>query len=134
MGGEEILALAGRLRALQAIYPGTGGCHGAGLFDPSGRALFVREDVGRHNAVDKVIGAALMAGQATAGLTLVLSGRAGFELLQKAAAAGISLVVSVGAPSSFAVGLAGKSSITLVGFARDGRFNVYSQAGRLIRG
>ena len=134
MGGEEILALAGRLRALQAIYPGTGGCHGAGLFDSSGRALFVREDVGRHNAVDKVIGAALMAGQPTAGLTLVLSGRAGFELLQKAAAAGISLVVSVGAPSSFAVGLAGQSSITLVGFARDGRFNVYSQAGRLIRG
>lgn len=134
VGGEEILALTGKLRGLQAIYPGTGGCHGAGLFDEAGEALFVREDVGRHNAVDKVIGAALMAGQPTAGRTLVLSGRAGFELIQKAAAAGMSLVVSVGAPSSFAVTLAAQSSITLVGFARDGKFNVYSQSGRLIRG
>ncbi len=132
--GDDILSLAGKLRHLQTIYPGTGGCHGAGLFDEAGTPLIVREDVGRHNAVDKVIGAALRGGIPTAGRTLVLSGRAGFELVQKAAAAGISLVVAVGAPSSLAVQLARGAAMTLVGFAREGRFNVYSHAGRLIRG
>ena len=132
--GEEVAALPGRLRQLQSCYPGTGGCHGAGLFDEGGAALVVREDVGRHNAVDKVIGAALRGGIATQGRTLVLSGRAGFELVQKAAAAGISLVVAVGAPSTLAVTLAAQSAITLVGFARNGKFNVYSQCGRLVRG
>jgi FdhD protein len=133
IGGEAILALPGLLRGLQRIYPETGGCHGAGLFDSASRPLLVREDVGRHNAVDKVVGAALAAGIPTAGQTLVLSGRAGFELIQKAAAAGISLVVAVGAPSSLAVRMAGDAAITLVGFARDGRFNVYAQAGRLVQ-
>jgi FdhD protein len=132
--GEDIAALPGKLRELQRIYPETGGCHGAGLFDEAGSPLVVREDVGRHNAVDKVIGAALRGGTPTAGRTLVLSGRAGFELIQKAAAAGISLVVAVGAPSSLAVRLARDSAMTLVGFARDGRFNVYANSGRLIRG
>jgi FdhD protein len=132
--GEDIAALPGKLRELQRIYPETGGCHGAGLFDEAGSPLVVREDVGRHNAVDKVIGAALRGGTPTAGGTLVLSGRAGFELIQKAAAAGISLVVAVGAPSSLAVQLARDSAMTLVGFARDGRFNVYANSGRLIRG
>jgi FdhD protein len=132
VSGASVLSMPGRLRGLQRIYPGTGGCHGAGLFDLAGEPLIVREDVGRHNAVDKVVGAALHAGVPTAGRTLVLSGRAGFELVQKAAAAGVVLVVAVGAPSSLAVQLARDSGITLVGFARDGRFNIYSQAGRLI--
>jgi FdhD protein len=133
ISGHTIVSLPGRLRQRQTIYPETGGCHGAGLFDEGGEPLIVREDVGRHNAVDKVIGAALRAGVPTAGRTLVLSGRAGFELIQKAAAAGFALVVAVGAPSSFAVRLARDAGITLAGFTRDGRFNVYSQSGRLIR-
>jgi FdhD protein len=133
ISGGTVLSLPGKLRALQRIYPETGGCHGAGLFDDAGEALIVREDVGRHNAVDKVVGAALQAGIPTAGATLVLSGRAGFELIQKAAAAGVSLVVAVGAPSSLAAQLARDTGITLAGFARDGRFNIYSQSGRLIR-
>ncbi len=134
IAGAAILAMPGKLRGLQRIYPETGGCHGAGLFDEAGKPVVVREDVGRHNAVDKVIGAALSGGIAMAGSALVLSGRAGFELVQKAAAAGVSLVVAVGAPSSLAVQLARDTGITLVGFARDGRFNIYSQAGRLIQG
>jgi len=131
---EAVDALPERLESLQVLYPGTGGCHGAGLFNEDGVAVFVREDVGRHNAVDKVIGAALAAEIPASGMTLVLSGRAGFELVQKAAAAGIGLVVAVGAPSSLAVALASKSAITLIGFARDRRFNVYTQAGRPVSG
>jgi FdhD protein len=132
--GETILSLPPKLRGLQRVYPETGACHGAGLFDEVGEPLIVREDVGRHNAVDKVVGASLQCGIAAAGATLVLSGRAGFELVQKAAAAGVALVVAVGAPSSFAVQLARDTGITLVGFVRDGRFNIYSQSGRLIQG
>jgi FdhD protein len=133
IAGEAIMAMPGQLRGLQKIYPETGGCHGAGLFDGAGEPMVVREDVGRHNAVDKVVGAALAGGIPMAGATLVLSGRAGFELVQKAAAAGVALVVAVGAPSSLAVQLARDTGITLIGFARDGRFNIYSQAGRLIQ-
>jgi FdhD protein len=132
IASEEVLALPGQLRGLQRIYPETGACHGAGLFDRAGRPLIVREDVGRHNAVDKVVGAALRTGVAMAGETLVLSGRAGFELVQKAAAAGVALVVAVGAPSSLAVQLARDAGITLVGFAREGRYNIYSQGGRSV--
>jgi FdhD protein len=132
IASDEALDLPGRLRSLQRIYPETGACHGAGLFDRAGRPLIVREDVGRHNAVDKVVGAALHSGVAMAGETLVLSGRAGFELVQKAAAAGVALVVAVGAPSSLAVQLARDTGITLVGFAREGRYNIYSQGGRSV--
>ena len=132
--GDDVAALPGKLRRMQRCYSETGGCHGAGLFDEAGAPLIVREDVGRHNAVDKVIGAALQGGVRSAGRTLVISGRAGFELVQKAAAAGIALMVAVGAPSSLAVRLAGDAGMTLVGFARDGRFNVYSHSGRQIRG
>ena len=132
--GDAVLSLPAKLRALQGTYSETGGCHGAGLFDEGGGPLIVREDVGRHNAVDKVVGAALRAGIPTAGGTLVLSGRAGFELIQKAAAAGIALVVAVGAPSSLAVQMASDAKMTLVGFARGGRFNLYSQSGRLVQG
>ncbi len=134
VSAREIAALPARLGERQTAYAATGGCHGAGLFDEGGAPLVVREDVGRHNAVDKVIGAALRAGISTGGKTLVLSGRAGFELVQKAAAAGIALVVAVGAPSSLAVQLAGACALTLVGFARGGRFNVYSHRGRKIEG
>lgn len=132
ISGGDVAALPGKLRQLQTLYPETGGCHGAGLFDEAGLPLIVREDVGRHNAVDKVIGAALRGGVSTSGRTLVLSGRAGFELVQKASAAGIVLVVAVGAPSSLAVRLARDCGMTLVGFAREGRFNVYAHQGRLI--
>jgi FdhD protein len=132
IASEDVLALPGQLRSHQRIYPETGACHGAGLFDRAGRPLIFREDVGRHNAVDKVVGAALQAGFAMAGATLVLSGRAGFELVQKAAAAGVALVVAVGAPSSLAVQLARDTGITLVGFAREGRYTIYSQGGRAV--
>jgi FdhD protein len=115
-----------RCRAQQSAFAATGGLHAACLLDARGNILFAREDVGRHNAVDKVAGALLRAGRfhAEDGI-LWISGRAGFEIIQKARVARISAVVSVGAPTSLAIECAREGNMTLVGFLRDGRFNVY---------
>ncbi len=124
---ELIHRLPRALRGAQAVFDATGGLHASALFDAAGRLHCLREDVGRHNALDKVIGAELLAGRLPAhDKLLVVSGRASFELVQKAVMAGIPILVAVGAPSSLAVQLATCTGMTLVGFVRDGRFNVYA--------
>jgi FdhD protein len=120
------------LRAGQGVFERTGGLHAAGLFSPEGTLLCVREDVGRHNALDKVAGRWLLDGKLPASESvLVVSGRAGYEIVQKSIAAGIPVVAAVGAPSSLAVALAREFNQTLVGFLRGERFNVYSAPERL---
>ena len=121
-----ITALPDRMREAQTVFKHTGGIHAAALFDREGGLLVLREDVGRHNAVDKVIGAALNAQLPTEQGLLLVSGRAGFELVQKCVVAGIPLMAAVGAPSSLAVQLARDSGLTLVGFLRGDRYNIYA--------
>lgn len=132
---DVLLRLPERLRAQQAAFGETGGLHAAGIFTLSGEPRVVREDVGRHNAVDKAIGALFLEGKTPLSDSLLLvSGRASFEIVQKALAAGIPIVAAVSAPSSLAIDLARESGIALVGFLRESGFNVYSGADRLCAG
>jgi FdhD protein len=129
---ELVSQLPTRLREGQAAFEETGGLHATGLFTSDGELLCLREDVGRHNAMDKVIGWAFGAGKLPlAGSILCVSGRLSFELVQKAAVAGCPIVVAVGAPSSLAIELARDRGVTLCGFVRDGRANVYTESWRI---
>ncbi len=129
---DAIRMLPAQLRAQQSVFEETGGLHAAALFNSAGELLAIREDVGRHNAVDKLLGEQFLQGHTPLSSNLLfLSGRISFELAQKALAGGIPMVVAVGAPSSLAIELAKRFDITLIGFLRGERFNVYSGEWRL---
>lgn len=130
---EVICSLPDALRRAQMLFARTGGVHASALSDGEGKIVRVREDVGRHNAMDKLIGSLLMEGMVPAANALVVvSGRASFELVHKAWVAGIPILVAMGAPSSLAVELAADAGMTLIGFVRDRRFNIYSRPERLV--
>ena len=133
VGFDVVAALPGRLREAQATFALTGGLHATGLFTLGGELLCVREDVGRHNAMDKVLGWALVQGLVPlVNVILCVSGRLSFELVQKASVAGCPVLVAVGAPSSLAVELADDRGVSLVGFVRDGRGTVYTGRQRIV--
>jgi len=132
VAATTLTALPGRLRAAQKVFASTGGLHAAALFSSDGRLLVAREDIGRHNAVDKVIGWALEQGRIPlSGTILLVSGRASFELGQKAVMAGVPILAAVSAPSSLAVDLAAQSGVTLVAFLRGDSMNVYTRPDRI---
>ena len=132
VGAGVIASLPDRLRASQAVFESTGGLHAAGLFDRSGTLQMSAEDVGRHNAVDKISGRTLLEGKHPLDTSILLvSGRTSFELVQKALLAGVPVIAAVSAPSSLAIDLAKQANITLCGFVRGPRFNIYSHPQRI---
>ncbi len=129
---DVVISMPDCVKNQQRVFTKTGGLHAAAIFDPQGEIIVVREDVGRHNATDKVIGALLQAGQLPGNnYGLLVSGRASFELMQKALVAGIPLLAAVGAPSSLAVQTANEFDMTLIGFLRDTEFNIYAGPDRI---
>ena len=132
VSGQVIYKLPQRLRDAQSVFDSTGGLHAAGLFDTTGQLIELKEDVGRHNALDKLLGSQFLSARVPLSQSIVvLSGRASFELIQKSVAGGVPIVVVVGAPSTLAVELAREFNVTLIGFASGKRFNVYSGFDRV---